>query len=110
MDRPHPRFAVGGRLGCHLEPHNISLLLLNVSRNGFLVRSPMASRVDDVYRFRFVIEGPRDAIFVLSARVVHCAKTAVDGVTAYLTGLEFIDTSNPVCQRAIEHLVGVVTN
>lgn len=68
MDRPHPRLPAGGRIGCRLEPHGVSVSLLNVSRDGFLVRSPMKSRIGDVYRFRFTVEGPREAIFVLSAR------------------------------------------
>lgn len=31
-------------------------------------------------------------------------------MTGYRTGLEFIDANNPVCQRAIAHLVGVASN
>ena len=110
MDRPHPRFAVGGRIRCHLEPHNVSLTLVTVSRDGFFVRVPLKFRVGDVHRFRFIVEGERDATFVLSARVVDCAESAASNATEHLIGLEFIDTNNPVSQRAIAHLVGVASN
>jgi hypothetical protein len=110
MDRPHPRFAVGGRIRCHLEPHNISLTLVTVGRDGFVVRAPMKSRVGDVHRIRFRVEGQRDAIFVLSARVVHCTESVASPAAQYLIGMEFIDTNTQVSQRAIAHLVGVASN
>jgi hypothetical protein len=108
-DRQHPRHVADGRIICHLEPHNVSLTVLNVSRDGFLVLSPMKARIGDVHRFRFIVEGQRDAIFVLSGRVVRCAESVGSKVPGYLTGLEFIDTSNPVCQRAIAQLLSAVT-
>jgi hypothetical protein len=59
----------------------------------------------DVQRFRFTVEGERDAMFVLSARVVHCAESAASNAMEHLTELEFIDTDNPVCQRTIGRIV-----
>jgi hypothetical protein len=82
--------------------------LLNVSRGGFLVQSPLKTRIGDVQRFRFVIETDHAFIFVLRARVAHCAPMTTDGRGAYLTGLEFLDRDNAVCHRAIEFLVSVV--
>jgi hypothetical protein len=70
----------------------------------------MKSRTGDVHRFRFIVESERDAIFILAARVVHCAESVANNVTQYLTSLEFVDTSSPVCQRAIAHLVTVASN
>ncbi len=103
--RRHPRFAVAGRIQCEIQGPDIPVPLLNVSRGGFLVQSPLESRIGDVRHFRFIIEGTSHYIFVLRARVSHCAATTTNGNTTYLTGLEFIDTQSPVYQRAIEVLV-----
>jgi len=106
--RRHTRFAVGSRIRCEIQGPEIAVTLLNVSRGGFLVRSPLKTRVGDVQRYRFMIEAGQHYIFVLRAQVVHCAASTTDGTTAYLTGLQFLDAGTPICQRAIEHLIGVV--
>ena len=106
--RKDPRYAVRGRIACDLLPHYVTVVLVDVSRGGALVRSPMTARLGDIQRFRFRIAGERDAIFVLRARVVHCTATIVNGAMSYLTGLEFVETSSPVYQRAIEQLIDVV--
>jgi hypothetical protein len=108
VTRRQPRFAVGGRIRCEIQGPEITVPLLNVSRGGFLVRSPIKTRPGDVQSYRFLIETDHHYIFVLRAQVVHCSGSPSDGSTAYLTGLQFLDTSTPVCQRAIEHLMGVV--
>ena len=106
--RRHPRFAVAGRIQCDLHPHEIPVPLLNVSRGGFSVRAPMKSRIGDLQKYRFRVKAEHDVILVFRARVVHCAEMVTNGLTAYLTGLEFIDSSTPHYQRAIEYLVGLV--
>lgn len=116
MDKPilsrrkHPRYVVRGQIACDLLPQYVSVLLVDVGRGGALVRSPMTARLGDILRFRFRIAGERDAIFVLRARIVHCTATIVNGAMSYLTGLEFVETSSPVYQRAIEQLIDVVTS
>jgi hypothetical protein len=99
---------VGGRIKCEIPGPDIQVPLLNVSRAGFLVQSPSNARVGDVRYFRFIIEAKAHYIFVLRTRVAHCAVTTTDGVTTYLTGLEFLDTQSPVYQRAIDLLVDIV--
>jgi hypothetical protein len=64
--------------------------------------------VGDIRHFRFIIEADSHYIFVLRARVAHCAATTTDGSTTYLTGLEFVDTHSPVYLRAIDLLVNFV--
>jgi len=88
----------------------VSVPLVDVSRGGFLVRSPVTAHLGNIQRCRFRIEGKRDAIFVLRARVVHCTATIVNGAMSYLTGLEFVETDSPVYQRAIEQLIDVVAS
>jgi hypothetical protein len=106
--RRHPRFAVGGRIRCEIQGPDLAVTLLNVSRGGFLVRSPLKARVGDVQRYRFLIETEHHYIFVLRGQVVHCAEATTGNGTTYLTGLEFVDFGTQVWQRAIDHLVGVV--
>jgi hypothetical protein len=106
--RHYPRFAVGGRIRCEIQGPDIVVPLLNVSRGGFLVRCSLRTRVGDVLRYRFIIEREHHYIFVLRAQVVHCAASTTDGITTYLTGLQFLDAGTPVCQRAIDHLIGIV--
>lgn len=106
--RKHPRYAVRERIACDLLPHYVSVLLIDVSRGGMLVRSPLTARLDDLQRYRFRIAGERDAIFVLRARVAHCTATLVNGAMSYVTGLEFVETDSPVFQRAIERLMDAV--
>lgn len=106
--RRHPRYPVRGRVTCHLLPTHIRVLLLNVSRGGCLIRSPLGYRIGDVHRFRFIVEADRDAIFVFRARVVHCVSVPTQDEPPYLVGLEFLDTTTPVADRALEHLVVAV--
>jgi hypothetical protein len=108
--RKHPRYAARGRIACDLLPHYVAVVLVDVSRGGVLVRSPMTARLEEIQRYRFRIAGERDAIFVLRARVVHCTATIVNGAMSYLTGLEFEETSSPVYQRAIEQLIDAVAS
>src|ERR1700745_2010256 len=105
--RRHPRFAVGGRIKCEIPGPEIPVPWLNISRGGFLVQSPVEARLGDVRYFRFIIEAPCHYIFVLPAGATHCAATTTNGLTSYLTGLEFIDTQSPVYQRAIDLLVDI---
>jgi PilZ domain-containing protein len=106
--RRHPRFAVAGRIRCEIQGPDMAVTLLNVSRGGFLVRSPLKARVGDVQRYRFLIETEHHYIFVLRGQVVHCAEATRGSGTTYLTGLQFIDIGTPVWQRAIEHLVDAI--
>jgi hypothetical protein len=108
--RKHPRYAAHGRIACELLPHYLSVTVVDMSRGGVLVRSPMTARLGDIQRFRFRIASERDAIFVLRAQVVHCTATIVNGGMSYLTGLEFVETNSPVYQRAIEQLIDAVAS
>ena len=106
--RRSPRIPVTGRLTCQIAPLHVSVTLLNISRGGFFMRSPIKYAVGDVQRFQFLAEGERDAIFVLRGRVVHCVPLVANGTTAYLIGLEFADPDTAVFQHAINYLIDVL--
>jgi hypothetical protein len=106
--RRDPRFSVGSGIRCEVQGPDVAVTLLNLSRDGFLVSSPLKTRVGAVQRYRFMIETEEHYIFVLRARVVHCGASTTDGTPSYLTDLLFLDTATDGCRRAIDRLIGVV--
>ena len=106
--RRHPRYAVSGRITCDLLPAHIRVILLNMSRGGCLIRSPLGFRLGDGHRFRFTLEADRDALFIVRARVVHCVAVPANDDAPYLVGLEFLDTTTTVAERALDRLVAAV--
>jgi hypothetical protein len=43
---------------------------------------------------------------ILSARVMHTMRATAGLVASFLVGLEFVDRSDPACEKQIEALVG----
>jgi hypothetical protein len=106
--RRSPRIPVGGRLTCTVAPLHLSVTLLNISRGGFFMRAPIKCAVGDVQRFQFTVDGEREAMFVLRARVVHCAPLVANGRSEYLIGLEFADADTAFFHHAITYLIDVL--
>ena len=85
-------------------PHNVPITLVNVSRGGFLMRSPVAYAVGDMHTFRFTIPGESDPI-VLRGRVAHLTPATTNSMAAYAIGVQFMDQHVTACQQAIDLLV-----
>jgi PilZ domain-containing protein len=88
--RGRVRLEVVGSLWGTLEV-NTQASIINISRGGALIASPVPAPVDSVQTIRLTLKGHEIAV---EARVRHVEQTVDDGVDdrMYRVGLEFLQT------------------
>jgi hypothetical protein len=102
--RRHPRVKIRGRINGRLLPRNDALILLDISRGGFAIRTAAVFSVGALHEFRLKpIEG---VALRVSARVVHSQHVRdMRGVAHYDSGLQFVvdvvDTGHPQAVQAM---------
>jgi len=101
--RNSPRLEVVAAIQGQIRPDNVPITLLNVSRGGFLMRSPVPYAVDDVNKFRFTIPG--EPPLVVRGRIAHVTSAATTGAAGHIIGVEFMDMEVQGCQQAIRLLL-----
>src|ERR1700704_3631202 len=70
------------------------MAIKEISRGGAQIETGFPLHLDSLHDFRLTLG---DRSVVVKGRVVHCSITDVEeGLVLYLTGLEFIEASDPV--------------
>jgi len=103
--RESPRLEVLERVQGELRALEMPVALLNLSRGGFMMQSPIAFIVGGSHDVRFTAAGKEPIL--LSARVIHTMRATASGSASYMVGLEFVDTDAET-QQAIDALIGLL--
>jgi len=91
----------------HIHSHDVPVTLINVSHGGFLMRTPMAYAVGDVYKFRITVSGEHP--IVLRGRGAHQSRITTNAAPEYLIGVAFTDRQITACAQGIDVLVAAVS-
>ena len=82
------------------------MAIKEISRGGAQVETAFPLQLDSLHDFRLTLG---DRSVVVKGRVAHCRITDVEQeLVVYLTGLEFIEPSEPVAE-VISHFIDAIT-
>ena len=93
------RIEVRERIEGHMRPFDVPITLVNVSRGGFLMQTPIKYGLGAIHEFHFT-KGDDDPI-ALRARIVRGGGSAGQ----YQFGLEFVERGTSPCEEGIESLI-----
>jgi hypothetical protein len=105
--RRYPRIEMVGRVTGQVLPQSEPVIVLDMSKSGFSMKTRVRYPIGAVHEFRLVLPDI-DEPLTISAQVVHSVPgQSADGSTHYVSGLHFVDV-NTVEARAFQAVIAAL--